>query len=236
MRRPKMAAKAYKQLVTTSRVCLGNTMIQPSRAGPRCCPSICCWLGIVAAVYLEIAPSRHGSAPRSPWPWSAPAPPRCVAALAVFRRYAAAPFAGQFSSILHADRQGDGAWQLTIAGAMRLMFARRVRRGVGGVHPLLADVVAVGVCLLQSSDSFLTLFLGLEIMSLPSTCSCCWPTGAAECEAALKYLVPISLNKQQVGLLETSRTMPTCSGWPPAESPLRSSLLAAHVRDGHGVE
>ena len=59
----------------------------------------------------------------------------------------------------------------------------------GPFHPLLLSSL-YGFCLLLSSDSFLTLFLGLEIMSLPVYVLVLLAFGRPESpEAALKYLV-----------------------------------------------
>ena len=54
-----------------------------------------------------------------------------------------------------------------------------------------------GACLMLSADSFLTLFLGLELCRFRSTCWCCSRIAAREsAEAALKYLV---LGRRRVG-------------------------------------
>jgi len=60
----------------------------------------------------------------------------------------------------------------------------------GAEFPVLLLSSLYGVCLLQSSDSFLTLFLGLEIMSLPVYVLVLLAYQRAQsAEAALKYLV-----------------------------------------------
>jgi NADH-quinone oxidoreductase subunit N len=99
--------------------------------------------------------------------------------------YAAAPFAGQFSV---------GPATL-LAKAMVLALALPVllmSRGEfeGTEFPLLLLSSLYGVCLMQSADSFLTLFLGLELMSLPVYVLVLLAYRRPQsAEAALKYLV-----------------------------------------------
>ena len=60
----------------------------------------------------------------------------------------------------------------------------------GGEFPVLLLSSLYGVCLMQSADSFLTLFLGLEIMSLPVYVLVLLAYRRPQsAEAALKYLV-----------------------------------------------
>lgn len=104
--------------------------------------------------------------------------------------YAAAPFAGQFSV-------SPGP---LLAKAMVLAMALPViliagqdfspRQDHGGEFATLLLSSLYGVCLMQSADGFLTLFLGLETTSLPVyvLVLLAWRRPQAA-EAALKYLV-----------------------------------------------
>ena len=85
-----------------------------------------------------------------------------AAALLSFDGYAAAPFAGQFS----VDAPTLLAKAIVLALALPVLLMSREEFADGEFALLLLSSL-YGVCLLQSSDSFLTLFLGLEIMSLP---------------------------------------------------------------------
>ena len=113
-----------------------------------------------------------------------------VAAWLALTGYAAAPFAGQFSV-------SPGP---LLAKAMVLALALPViliagddfgpDEDHGGEFAILLLSALYGGCLMQSADSFLTLFLGLEIMSLPVyvLVLLAWRRPQAA-EAALKYLV-----------------------------------------------
>ena len=100
--------------------------------------------------------------------------------------YAAAPFAGQFS-VDPADLAGEGGGAgAGAAGAADV--ARRVRSDGEFAALLLSSLY--GVCLMLSADSFLTLFLGLELMSLPVYVLVLLAYRRPQsAEAALKYLV-----------------------------------------------
>ena len=140
-------------------------------------------LGIVVVIVLEIAGRARSAALAVAFVFVAAA--AVAAARLALDGYAAAPFAGQFSV--------DGTTLLV--KAMVLAFALPVLlmakdEFVGGEFPALLLSSLYGVCLLQSADSFATVFLGLELMSLPVyvLVLLAWrrPQSA---EAALKYLV-----------------------------------------------
>ena len=77
---------------------------------------------------------------------------------------------------------------LALAVPVAAHFARRDRRSGSFTSCSLASLY--GVCLLLSADSFLTLFLGLELMSLPVYALVLLAFRRPEsAEAALKYLV-----------------------------------------------
>jgi NADH-quinone oxidoreductase subunit N len=141
-------------------------------------------LGIVALIALEIIGRRQRAA--------LPVALLCVgvaaaaAAALSIGAYAAAPFAGQFS----VDPAGLGIKAMVLALALPVLLMSRGEFNEGGEFPALLLSSLYGACLVQSADSFLTLFLGLEIMSLPVyvLVLLAWrrPQSA---EAALKYLV-----------------------------------------------
>ena len=149
-------------------------------------------LGIVLLLVLAIS----GRWPRG---WLAVALASvAAAALAAaglsFDGYAAAPFANQFS----VNPQTLIVKAMVLAFALPvLMMAQRefdpaqaAAPGVGGEFALLLLASLYGVCLLQSADSFLTLFLGLELMSLPVYVLVLLAYRRPQsAEAALKYLV-----------------------------------------------
>ncbi len=104
--------------------------------------------------------------------------------------YTAAPFAGQFSV-------SPGpllAKAMVLALALPVILIAGDDFGPdeehGGEFAILLLSSLYGACLMQSADSFLTLFLGLEIMSLPVyvLVLLAWRRPQAA-EAALKYLV-----------------------------------------------
>jgi NADH-quinone oxidoreductase subunit N len=100
--------------------------------------------------------------------------------------FSAAPFAGQFS----VDPASLAAKAMVLALALPVLSMARDEFEEPGEFTMLLLSSLYGVCLLQSADSFLTLFLGLELMSLPVyvLVLLAWrrPQSA---EAALKYLV-----------------------------------------------
>ena len=99
--------------------------------------------------------------------------------------YAAVPFPGHFS----VDPSNLLAKAVVLALAIPVLLLARDDFPEGPFYPLFLSSL-YGFCLLLSSDSFLTLFLGLEIMSLPVYVLVLLAFGRPESpEAALKYLV-----------------------------------------------
>jgi NADH-quinone oxidoreductase subunit N len=99
--------------------------------------------------------------------------------------YTAAPFAGQFS----VDPSTLLVKAMVLAFALPVLLMSRDDFS-GGEFPTLVLSSLYGVCLLQSADSFATLFLGLELMSLPVYVLVLLAYRRPEsAEAALKYLV-----------------------------------------------
>ena len=144
-------------------------------------------LGIVSLIVLDIAGlARRGSGQIASWVALATVAAAVWAAAQLsLGAYAAAPFAGHFS----VDPVTLMAKALVLALALPvLLMARGDFDGVEFPVLLLSSLYGVGLML--SADSFLTLFLGLEIMSLPVYVLVLLayrrPLSA---EAALKYLV-----------------------------------------------
>ena len=115
----------------------------------------------------------------------------CVAAAAAAAArlaldgYTAAPFAGLFS----VDPATLLVKAMVLAFALPVLLMSRDDFS-GGEFPTLLLSSLYGVCLLQSADSFATLFLGLELMSLPVYVLVLLAYRRPEsAEAALKYLV-----------------------------------------------
>ncbi len=140
-------------------------------------------LGIVLLIVLEIA---GAGAARVADRGAGRRRGRGVAAARLsFDGYAAAPFAGHFSVDC-----GDAAGQGAGAGAGAAGAADVARRIRGREFPVLLLSSLYGVGLMLSADSFLTLFLGLEIMSLPVYVLVLLAYRRPQsAEAALKYLV-----------------------------------------------
>jgi NADH-quinone oxidoreductase subunit N len=140
-------------------------------------------LGIVLLIVLEIA----GLAQRASLTVALAAVAAAVVAAArlSFDGYAAAPFAGHFS----VDAATLLAKALVLALALPvLLMSRDEFDGVEFPALLLSSLYGVGLML--SADSFLTLFLGLEIMSLPVYVLVLLAYRRPQsAEAALKYLV-----------------------------------------------
>ncbi len=106
--------------------------------------------------------------------------------------FSAAPFAGQFS----VDPAGLMAKAMVLALALPVLlmsrddFGPQVGAGMGSEFTALLLSALYGVCLVQSADSFLTLFLGIELMSLPVYVLVLLAQRRPQsAEAALKYLV-----------------------------------------------
>ena len=99
--------------------------------------------------------------------------------------YAASPFPGQFS----VDPAALLAKAVVLALAIPVLLLSRDDAADARFHVLILSSL-YGVCLLFSADSFLTLFLGLELMSLPVYVLVLLGAGRAHsAEAAFKYLV-----------------------------------------------
>jgi len=139
--------------------------------------------GIVLLIILEIAGRRRGSLLLSVLVVAAAA---VVATILHMSGYTASPFAGQFSS----GPLSFLAKAVVLALAVPvLLMAREDFADEGPFYPLLLSSL-YGFCLLMSADSFLTLFLGLEIMSIPVYVLVLLAFRRPEAvEAALKYLV-----------------------------------------------
>ncbi len=109
-----------------------------------------------------------------------------AAALLATGGYAGTPFPGQFSV--------DPAWSLAkavvLALALPVLLLSRDDFAEDGQFHILILSSLYGFCLLLSADSFLTLFLGLELMALPVYVLVLLTFKRPESpEAALKYLV-----------------------------------------------
>jgi NADH-quinone oxidoreductase subunit N len=140
-------------------------------------------LGIVLLIVLEIA----GLATRASLIVALVAVAAAVMAAArlSFDGYAAAPFAGHFS----VDAATLLAKALVLALALPVLLMSR-DEFEGAEFPALLLSSLYGVGLMLSADSFLTLFLGLEIMSLPVYVLVLLAYKRPQsAEAALKYLV-----------------------------------------------
>jgi NADH-quinone oxidoreductase subunit N len=139
--------------------------------------------GIVGLLLLSLFGRGHGTAHAVALLVVAAA--ALAAAALALRGTSAVPFAGHFSvspAVLSAK-----AMVLALALPVLLIAHDDFEEPEFGVL-LLSSLY--GVCLVQSADSFLTLFLGLETLSLPVyvmvLLGACRPQAA---EAALKYLV-----------------------------------------------
>ncbi len=140
-------------------------------------------LGIVLVIGLEIV--GRGQRASLAVAFVAIAAASIAAATLALDGYAAAPFAGQFS-VTPATLLVK-AMVLALALPVLLMSRDDFSGGEFGIL-LLSSLY--GACLMQSADSFLTLFLGLELMSLPVYVLVLLAYRRPEsAEAALKYLV-----------------------------------------------
>jgi NADH-quinone oxidoreductase subunit N len=140
-------------------------------------------VGIVLLIILEIGGSRRGALAISILAVGGAA---ILAARLSAVGYSASPFAGQFS--VGAAPFLAKAVVLALAIPV-LMMAREDFDDEGPFYPLLLSSL-YGFCLLMSADSFLTMFLGLEIMSIPVYTLVLVAFKRPEsAEAALKYLV-----------------------------------------------
>jgi NADH-quinone oxidoreductase subunit N len=108
-----------------------------------------------------------------------------VAALLAIAGYAAAPFPGQLS----VDSSAFAAKAIVLVLAIPALLLARDEFPDGPFYALLLSSL-YGACLILSADSFLTLFLGLELMSIPVYVLVLLGMKRPECtEAALKYLI-----------------------------------------------
>ena len=108
-----------------------------------------------------------------------------VAALLAIAGYAAAPFPGQLS----VDSSAFAAKAIVLVLAIPALLLARDEFPDGPFYALLLSSL-YGACLILSADSFLTLFLGLELMSIPVYVLVLLAMNRVECtEAALKYLI-----------------------------------------------
>jgi NADH-quinone oxidoreductase subunit N len=140
-------------------------------------------LGLVAVVVLEIA----GRAKRAALVVSVISVGAATVAATVlsFKGYSAAPFAGQFS--VSPGTLIGKAIVLALALPV-LLISEDEFEGCEFTALLLSSLY--GACLMQSADSFLILFLGIELLSLPVyvLVLLAWRRQQSA-EAALKYLV-----------------------------------------------
>ena len=139
--------------------------------------------GVVLLIALEIAAPRS----RSALPVALLALVAAVtAALALWLGgFASAPFPGQLSI----DPNALLAKALVLALAVPVLLISRDDFAAPPFHTLVLSSL-YGLCVLISADSFLTLFLGLELMSLPVYALVVLAYRRPQCaEAALKYLV-----------------------------------------------
>jgi NADH-quinone oxidoreductase subunit N len=140
-------------------------------------------IGIVLLLVLEIASDK----PRGALGLSLVIVGGASAAAAWlhFTGYAAAPFPGHFSI----DAPSALAKAVVLALGVPVLLLARDDFPEGPFYPLFLSSL-YGFSLMLSSDSFLTLFLGLEIMSLPVYVLVLLAFERPESpEAALKYLV-----------------------------------------------
>jgi NADH-quinone oxidoreductase subunit N len=140
-------------------------------------------LGMVLLVGLEVI----GRSGRLSWAVALACVGAAAAAAAglALQGYAAAPFAGHFS-VAPAALMGKA---VVLALALPVLLMSREEFS-GGEFPVLLLASLYGAGLMQSADSFLTLFLGLEILSLPVYVLVLLAYRRPQsAEAALKYLV-----------------------------------------------
>ena len=144
-------------------------------------------LGIVGSLVLEIVgrPSRPLQRVSYGLALLSVAAATLAAAGLALAGTTAAPFPGQFS----VDPASLAAKAMVLALALPVLLIARADFAEDEFPVLLLSSL-YGVCLMQSADSFLTLFLGLEILSLPLyvLVLLAWRRPQAA-EAALKYLV-----------------------------------------------
>jgi NADH-quinone oxidoreductase subunit N len=150
-------------------------------------------LGMVLLLVLDVLGRGRNAA--LPLALACVAAAALVALVLALQGYSAAPFAGHFS----VDPATLLAKALVLALALPVLLMSRGdfgpataahETGPGSEFALLLLSSLYGACLMQSADSFLTLFLGLEILSIPVyTLVLLAYRRPQSAEAALKYLV-----------------------------------------------
>ncbi|MCC7327695.1 MAG: NADH-quinone oxidoreductase subunit N [Burkholderiales bacterium] len=143
-------------------------------------------LGIVVLLLVEIVVSRPRGATTLALFFVAAA--ACAAVLLYATGYVAHPFPGEFST----DPESSLAKSVVLALALPVLLLSRDDFGNNVPYHVLLLSSLYGACLLLSADSFLTVFLGLELLSLPVYVLVLMAHGHARTrslEAALKYLV-----------------------------------------------
>ncbi|MDP1900306.1 MAG: NADH-quinone oxidoreductase subunit N [Rubrivivax sp.] len=141
-------------------------------------------LGILLLIVNEIVSDRPSGA--SAYSLVIVAAAAVAAAWLGLTGYSAVPFAGQFS----VSPTGSLAKAAVLALALPvLLMCRDDSEDSGPLYPLLLSSL-YGLIIMLSADSFLTLFLGLELMSLPVYVLVMLARRRPQStEAALKYLV-----------------------------------------------
>jgi len=108
-----------------------------------------------------------------------------AAALLAISGYAAAPFPAQLS----VDSSAFAAKAIVLVLAIPVLLLARDEFPDGPFYALLLSSL-YGACLILSADSFMTLFVGIELMSIPVYVLVLLAMKRSECaEAALKYLI-----------------------------------------------
>jgi len=139
--------------------------------------------GIVALILLDITSGRPRAA--LPLAIASVAAASLAAAWLGATGWTGAPFPGQ----LVLSPPAAYAKAIILALAIPILLSSREDFGEGPFYPLILSSL-YGVCLLASADSFLTLFLGIELMSIPVYVLVLIGFRRPEsAEAALKYLV-----------------------------------------------
>ncbi|PWB66760.1 MAG: NADH-quinone oxidoreductase, partial [Betaproteobacteria bacterium] len=139
--------------------------------------------GIVTLLILEIASDKATAALPIAVVFVAAA--SAAAAWLGFTGWTGAPFPGQFDLTPPASFTKA----IVLALAVPVLLASKDDFGKGEFYPLVLSSL-YGVCLLASAESFLTLFLGIELMSIPVYVLVLMGFRRPEsAEAALKYLV-----------------------------------------------
>ena len=139
--------------------------------------------GIVTLLILEIASDKAKAALPIAVVFVAAA--SAAAAWLGFTGWTGAPFPGQFDLTPPASFTKA----IVLALAVPVLLASKDDFGKGEFYPLVLSSL-YGVCLLASAESFLTLFLGIELMSIPVYVLVLMGFRRPEsAEAALKYLV-----------------------------------------------